>query len=234
MKMTMLQHLAELRNRILWTMLFFVIAIILGFFIAPYLQTILLQPLISSWPDGTILYTRVTDGFLIEFRLAALFAIFASAPFAIYQLWSFVAPGLRKDEKRLAAPMLILSPVLFLTGAAFAYFVIFPVIFEFFISMNHTRAMPSTLLPTATDHLTFVISLLRAFGLAFQLPLVLVLLNRAGILSRESVIKSRRYSIVGIFIFAAVLTPPDILSLILLALPLLLLFEVSILFMKKA
>ena len=234
MKMTLVQHFAELKRRVLWTLLFFAAAIVAGFFIAPWLQQFLLQPLIASWPGGTILYTRVTDGFLIEFKLAALFAIFASLPVALYHLWSFISPGLTGPERRLFIPMLVLSPVLFITGAAFAYFVIFPVIFEFFISLNQTRAMPSILLPVATDHLSFVINLLKAFGIAFQLPLVLVALNRAGIFSRDAAVKSRRFAIVGIFIFAAVLTPPDILSLVLLALPLLALFEISILFMKRA
>jgi len=233
MKMTMLQHFVELRNRILWTMLFFAIAVVAGFFVAPYVQEVLLQPLIASWPGGTILYTRVTDGLMIEFRLALLFAVFAATPFALYHIWSFASPGLLPSERRFFVPMLAISPVLFLAGAAFAYFVIFPVIFDFFISLNQTRAMPSVLLPTATDHLAFVINLLKAFGIAFQLPLVLIALNRIGVLSRRMVVKSRRFAMVGIFIFAAVLTPPDILSQILLALPLLLLFEISILFMKK-
>ena len=230
----MLQHFTELKKRILWTLLFFAIAIVVGFFVAPALQAILLQPLITSWPGGAILYTRVTDGFLIEFKLAALFAIFATLPFALYHLWSFISPGLRDSERRLVVPMLLMSPILFIAGAAFAYFIIFPVIFDFFISLNQTRAMPSILLPAATDHLSFVINMLKAFGLAFQLPLVLVALNRAGILPRTAVVKSRRYAIVGIFIFASVLTPPDILSQVLLALPLWILFEASILFMRRA
>ncbi|MCL1785684.1 MAG: twin-arginine translocase subunit TatC [Alphaproteobacteria bacterium] len=233
MKMTIVQHLSELKKRILWIMLFFAGAAVVGFFVAPFVQEILLQPLIASWPGGTILYTRVTDGLLIEFKLALLFAIFATLPFVIYHLWRFVRPGLHKNEQRLILPMLVLSPVLFICGAAFAYFVIFPVIFEFFISLNHARAMPSMLLPAAADYLDFTIGLLRAFGLAFQLPLVLVLLNRVGVLSRTSVVKSRKFAIVGIFAAAAVLTPPDIMSQILLALPLLALFEISILFMKK-
>ena len=226
-------HLRELKSRLLWTAGTFLLFFVFGIFIAPIMQSVLLVPLIESWGDGTIIYTRMTDGLYIDLSLAALFAIFTTMPVLLYHLWRFVSPGLKKQEKQLMLPIMVMSPVLFLIGASFAYFVLLPLAFEFFIRMNYTAAMDSVLLPHARDYLTFVISILKAFGIAFQLPLVLIVLNRTGLLARDMVIKYRRYAIVGIFVLASVLTPPDVLSQIILALPLILLFELSILFMRK-
>jgi len=229
----MIQHFAELRSRVLWVLLFFALFFGVGFIAAPHVQEVLFRPLTNVWPDGAVLYTKLTDGLFIEFSLATLFAIFATLPVALWHLWSFVAPGLRVSEQRLIKPVLFLSPALFLLGAAFAYFFLFPLAFKFFISLNSAASMPSMLMPTVSDYLVFVINMLKVFGIAFQLPLVLVMLNRIGLVSRTAIVKLRRYAVVGIFVIAAVLTPPDILSQILLALPLLALFEISILFMKK-
>ena len=154
-------------------------------------------------------------------------------PVALWHLWAFVAPGLKKNEKKLIWPILILSPILFLMGAAFAFYFLFPIAFKFFIDLNQTDTVPSVLLPVARDYLRFAIGLLKVFGVAFQLPLLLVLLNRIGVLKRQSVLKMRRYAIILIVIVAAILTPPDIVSQVLLAVPLWLLYEVSILFMRK-
>ena len=131
-------------------------------------------------------------------------------------------------------PILILSPILFLSGAAFAFYVMFPLVFKFFIELNLSSPVPSVLMPSVTNYLSFSIGMLKVFGIVFQMPLILVLLNRIGILSRKLVIKSQRYVVVIIFIIAAILTPgPDVLSQFILAIPMLLLFEISILFMKK-
>ncbi|MCL1891754.1 MAG: twin-arginine translocase subunit TatC [Alphaproteobacteria bacterium] len=233
-KMTLLQHFVELRRRLIWCLVWFCAAFGLGWFLAPYIQEFLTRPLLSVWSDGgKMLYTNVTDGLFIQFSLATLFAIFATVPVLLWHIWAFVAPGLHKPEKQLVAPILILSPVLFLLGAAFAYYFMFPVVFGFFVEMNEAAPVPATFLPVAGSYLSFVVGLLKIFGLAFQLPLVLVLLNRIGILSRAAVVKSRRYAIVGFFIVGAILTPPDIVLQIMLALPLWALFEIAVLFMKK-
>jgi len=234
MKAPIMTHLHELKSRLLWTSGLFFVFFITGIIAAPIMQQVLLLPLIDAWDAGTIIYTRMTDGLYIDLSLAALFAIFATIPVFFYHLWRFISPGLRPNEKQLILPIMMASPVLFLMGAAFAYFILLPLAFEFFIRLNYTSAMYSVLLPHARDYLTFVISILKAFGIAFQLPLVLIVLNRTGILARDTVIKYRRYAIVGIFVLAAVLTPPDVLSQIILALPLIILFELSILFMKKS
>jgi sec-independent protein translocase protein TatC len=231
--MTLLQHFSELRRRVIWTLLFFCIAFGVGFFVSKYMQEFLTAPLIRAWGGGTMLYTGLTDGLMIEFSLATLFAVFATCPFLLWQAWAFVAPGMKRSERVLIGPMLVLSPALFLAGAAFAYYFLFPIVFKFFIEMNQSGGMPASFLPVVTNYLSFVIGLLKVFGCAFQLPLVLVLLNRIGILPRATVVKSRRYAIVGFFIIAAILTPPDIMSQVILALPLWILFEISILFMRN-
>lgn len=231
--MTLMQHFSELRRRVLWTALIFALAFGMGWLVAPYMQEFLTQPLMSVWPGGAMLYTGLADGLLVQFSLAALVAIFMTLPAALWHVWAFVSPGLHKNERRLILPVLILSPALFVTGAAFAFYILFPVVFKFFVALNQSSPVPAVLLPAVKDYLSFAIGLLKVFGIAFQMPLVLVLLNRLGILPRALVVKSRRYAIVGIFVISAILTPPDIVSQCMLALPMLALFEISILFMKK-
>lgn len=232
-KMTIMQHFSELRRRILWTVLFFLIAFGLGWFVAPFIQEFLTAPLLSVWDDAQLIYTGITDGLMIDLSLAMLVAIMFTTPFALYQIWVFVAPGLHKNERSFVLPIFIASPILFLCGAAFAFYILFPIVFKFFIELNESAPVPAIIMPAARDYLSFAIGMLKVFGIAFQLPLIMVLLNRAGILSRARVVAMRRYAIIVIVIAAAVLTPPDVVSQILLALPMWALFEVSILFMKK-
>ena len=232
-KMTLSQHFVELRSRILWTFAFFAVSLILGWYLSPVMQEFLTAPLLNVWSDGAFLYTGVADGLMIRFSLSVLFALFLVTPFALWQIWAFVAPGLHKKEKNIVWPIMICSPVLFLAGVAFAFYVLFPFVFSFFIELNQSAPIPSVILPVAKDYLSFSIGLLKLFGLAFQLPLVMILLNRIGVLSKTRVVKMRRYAIVFIVIIAAVLTPPDVVSQILLALPMWGLFEISILFMKS-
>lgn len=231
-KMTMMQHFAELRRRILWTFAVFGIALVLGWCVSPFVQDFLSAPLLNIWPGGAMLYSGISDGFMIRMSMALLVALVVVIPFALWQMWAFVAPGLKRNERRFIFPILILSPILFFVGAAFAFYVLLPFVFGFFIEMNEASPVPSVMLPAAREYLSFAIKMLQVFGIAFQLPLVMVLLNRLGILSRERVLKMRRYAIVIIVIMAAVLTPPDIVSQILLAVPMWALFEASILFMR--
>ncbi len=231
--MTLLQHFSELRRRILWVALIFVVAFIGGWYMAPVLQEYLTGPLLSVWGDGALIYTGLTDGLMIQFSLATLFALVIIMPVVLWHVWAFVAPGLKKNERGLILPMLIMSPILFLAGAGFAFYFLFPIVFKFFVELNQAAPVPAVVLPAVRDYLTFTIGLLKVFGVAFQLPLVLVLLNRVGVLARSRVLKMRRYAIVFIVIVAAVLTPPDVVSQVLLALPMWLLFEISILFMRR-
>lgn len=233
MKMTLIQHFAELRRRILWCALMFVLAFCFGWIVSPYVELFLTQPLLNVWEDGALLYTGVTDGLMIQFSLATLIALLVTVPVLMWHIWAYIAPGLHRNEKQFLVPIFLLSPILFIAGAAFAFYVLFPVVFRFFIELNENAQIPTVFMPAVSGYLAFSIGMLKLFGIAFQLPLVLVGLNRVGLLSKESVIKSRRYVIIFIFIFAAMLTPPDVVSQILLALPMLLLFEISILFMRR-
>lgn len=232
-QMTMMEHFAELRRRILWTLGFFIVAFGVGWWIAPFAQRFLTAPLVAVWNDALLIYTGITDGLMVQLSLAMLVAIMMTMPFALFQVWQFVAPGLHKNEKRFVIPILVLSPLLFLAGVAFAFYLLFPFVFQFFMDLNAAAPVPAVIMPAVRNYQTFVIDMLKVFGIAFQLPLVMVLLNRAGVLPRARVIKMRRYAIIFIVIAAAVLTPPDIVSQALLALPMWGLFELSILFMKK-
>lgn len=231
-KMTMMQHFSELRRRILWTFLIFVCALVFGWCVAPVVQDFLTTPLINVWPDGALLYSGLTDGLMIQLSLAFVVALMIIIPVALWHIWAYVSPGLKKKEQRFIFPILVLSPILFVLGAGFAFYVLMPFVFRFFIELNESAPVPSLILPVARDYLSFAIGLLKVFGLAFQLPLILVMLNRLGVLPRKYAVKMRRYAIVIIVTAAAVLTPPDVVSQILLAVPLWALFEVSILFMK--
>ncbi len=232
-QMTLLQHFSELRRRILWVALIFLCAFIAGWYVAPFLQEFLTAPLLAVWGEGALIYSGLTDGLMIHFSLATLFALVVIGPVVLWHVWAFVAPGLKKNERGVILPILIMSPILFLLGAGFAFYFLFPVVFKFFVELNKSAPVPAVLLPAARDYLAFAIGLLKVFGVAFQMPLVLVLLNRIGVLKRARVLKMRRYAIVFIVIAAAVLTPPDVVSQVMLALPMWALFEVSILFMRR-
>lgn len=233
MKMTLMQHFSELRRRILWCALVFIFAFVFGWCISDYVELFLTAPLMRVWNDTTLLYTGLTDGLMIQFSLATLIALIITIPVCLWHIWAFIAPGLHKNEKQFLLPIFIISPLLFVMGAGFAFYVLLPFVFNFFIELNESANVPTVLMPAITGYLAFSIGLLKIFGLAFQLPLVMVLLNKIGVLSKQTAIKSRRYIVVGIFVVAAVLTPPDIVSQILLALPMLLLYEISLLFMNN-
>ena len=232
-KMTMMQHFSELRRRILWVALIFACVFVVGWYVAPWIQEFLTRPLLTVWDEGALIYTGLTDGLMIQFSLAILFALLIIMPVMLWHVWAFVKPGLKKSEQNFIWPMLILSPILFLCGAAFVFYFLLPIVFNFFVGLNTAGNVPNVFLPDAREYLQFVIKMLRVFGLAFQLPLIMVLLNKIGIIDRLNVIKMRRYVIVLIVVLAAILTPPDVVSQMLLALPLYALFEISILFMRK-
>ena len=231
-KMTMLQHFSELRRRVLWTFAVFVGAMVFGWCVSPWVQSFLTAPLMNIWPDGALLYSGLTDGLMIQLSMAFLVALVITIPVALWHVWAYVGPGLKKNERRFIFPIMILSPILFAIGAGFAFYILLPFVFRFFIELNESTPVPSLMLPVARDYLSFAIDLLRVFGIAFQLPLVMVMLNRLGILPRATAVKMRRYAVIFIVIMAAILTPPDVVSQILLAVPMWLLFEVSILFMR--
>ncbi len=230
--MTLMEHFAELRRRFLWCIFIFFIAFVFGWYVAPWAQGFLTEPLLKVW-RGQLLYNGLTDGLMIRLSLSTTVAMLVTLPVLLWHIWAFVAPGLKKNERNFIWPLLIASPLLFVFGAAFAFYVLFPSVFGFFIELNQSSNVPVVIMPAVRDYLTFAIRLLKVFGIAFQLPIVMIFLNRIGVLSRSRVVAMRRYAIILVVVVAAVLTPPDVVSQILLAIPMLGLFELSILFMRR-
>jgi len=187
---------------------------------------ILMRPLVKALPPGSsLVFTAVPEAFFTYFKAALLAGVFFSAPFILYQIWAFVSPGLYEREKKYVLPYLFVSSFFFLVGALFCYFIVFPIVFRFFLSFASEEIRP---LPAIREYLTFTIKLLLAFGLLFQWPALVLFLSRMGVISGPLLSKNRKYAILAIFVAAAILTPPDLISQLLLAGPLLALYEGSI------
>src|SRR5262245_34774460 len=224
---SLLSHLLELRDRLLKAVIAtFVIALPCLYF-ANDIFTWLSQPLRDRLPEGArLIATSVVAPFMTPFKLALLAAIFFAMPVILYQVWAFVAPGLYRHERRFALPLFVSSVFLFYAGSVFAYFVVFPVIFNFFVM---TTPDGVEMMTDMTQYMDFAVLLFFAFGLAFEIPVATVLLVRTGIVKRETLTKNRGYVILGIFIIAAFLTPPDAVSQTLMALPMYALYEGGVL-----
>jgi sec-independent protein translocase protein TatC len=221
-------HLTELRDRLLRALLAILIIFIGLFPFANEIYTFVSEPLRALLPEGaTMIATEVASPFLTPFKLTLFAAIFLAIPYVLYQLWSFIAPGMYRQEKKLAIPLLISSVGLFYAGAAFAYFVVFPLIFAFFTSVGPEDI---TIMTDINSYLDFVLKLFFAFGLAFEIPIAAVLMIWAGITTPEELAKKRPYIIIGCFVFGMLLTPPDIISQSLLAIPMWILFEFGVFF----
>ena len=221
-------HLTELRDKLLRAILAVLIVFIGLFPFANEIYAFVSEPLRAILPEGaTMIATEVASPFLTPFKLTLVAAIFLAIPYVLYQVWSFIAPGMYRHEKRLAIPLLVSSILLFYCGAAFAYYVVFPLIFAFFTSVGPTDV---TIMTDINSYLDFVLKLFFAFGLAFEIPIAAVLLIWAGITTPEALGKKRPYIIVGCFVFGMLLTPPDIISQALLAIPMWILFEFGVFF----
>ncbi len=221
-------HLTELRDRLLRALLAVLIIFICLFPFANEIYIFVSEPLRELLPAGaTMIATEVASPFLTPFKLTLVTAIFVAIPYVLYQVWSFVAPGMYRHEKRFAVPLLISSIALFYLGAAFAYFVVFPLIFAFFTSVGPEGI---TIMTDINSYLNFVLKLFFAFGIAFEIPIAAVLLIWAGITTADDLARKRPYIVVGCFIFGMLLTPPDVISQSLLALPMWLLFEFGLFF----
>lgn len=232
-KMRLVDHIYELRRRVIFCALFFAAAFAGGWIAAPYALDILTAPLAGVWADGAMLYSNLSSPLMINLSLAFVIALVATLPFLIFQIFRFVAPALHKNEQRLMLRVMFLSPLFFIAGAALVYFFIMPLLFRFFIGFAQSGQFASVLLPDMSGYVSLCLNLMKTFGLAFQFPIVLIVLNRLGILTRGAVIRARRFVWVGMFAAAAVLTPPDIASMLALAVPLIVLFEGTILVMKR-
>ncbi len=223
-------HLTELRDRLLRALLSVLIIFICLFPFANEIYAFVSQPLRELLPPGaTMIATEVASPFLTPFKLTLVAAIFLAIPYLLFQIWSFVAPGMYRNEKRFAVPLLASSIILFYAGAAFAYFVVFPLIFAFFTSVGPEDI---TIMTDINSYLNFVLKLFFAFGLAFEIPIAAILLIWAGITTPDELAKKRPYIIVGCFIFGMLLTPPDIISQSLLAIPMWILFELGLVFSR--
>ena len=220
---TLMSHLLELRDRLMRAMLALLVAFVPAAIYANELFTLVAKPLLAKLPSGTTLIaTSVTSPFMTPFKVAFFVSLFAAMPVVIYQIWAFVAPGLYRREKRFAVPLLVSSVLLFYVGVVFAYLVVFPLMFSYLVG---TAPEGVKYIPDMTSYLDFVLTMFFAFGIAFEVPIAVVLLVLTGIVKVESMSKHRGYVIIGIFVVAAILTPPDAISQCIMAIPMYLLYE---------
>ena len=224
----LLDHLIELRARLMRIILALVVAFFVCFYFANDIFGFLVRPLTNAFPpgQGKLIYTQLYGAFFVNVKVALFAAFLVCFPIIANQLWAFVAPGLYAKEKKAFLPFLLATPILFTAGASLAYFVVMPTAFHFFLGFEGERGGLSTeALPEIGAYLSLVMQFIMAFGISFLLPVLLLLLNRAGIVSREDLVRARRYVIVVITIIAAIVTPPDVISQLMLAIPLWLLYE---------
>lgn len=227
----LLDHLIELRNRLLWCIAALALCFGVCFYFSEELLGFLVQPLVRAFPpgEGQLIYTRLYEAFFVQIKVGMFGAFALAFPIIANQLWAFIAPGLYRNEKGAFLPFLIATPILFTMGAALAYYVVMPTAFHFFLTFQgDLGGIQQEALPGVDDYLTLVMQFILAFGIAFLLPVLLLLLQRAGIVNRRQLIGARRYIIVGAFIIAAIVTPPDVVSQLMLAIPLWILFEVTL------
>jgi len=223
---TLFDHLLELRTRLLHAVLGVIVVFCCLVYFAQDIYQYLAQPLLQTMPSGSqMIATDVASPFLAPFKLTIVLSIFLAMPYILYQMWSFIAPGLYRNEKKLIAPLMLGSTLLFYSGIAFAYFAVFPVIFAFFTSVAPDGVVIAT---DISSYLDFVLKLFFAFGAAFEIPVAIILMCWTGVTSPNSLRKKRPYVVVGAFVIGMLLTPPDIVSQSMLAIPMLLLFEVGI------
>ncbi len=223
---TLMEHLIELRDRLLHMVLAILIVFIALFAFSEDIFTIAAQPLLGLMPEGTsMIATGVTSPFLVPFKLVLLLSVLLTIPYLLHQIWAFIAPGLYVHEKRMATPLLISSVILFYCGIAFAYFVIFPILFGFFIGIAPEGVAVMT---DIGQYLDFIIAIFLAFGIAFEVPVATFLLIAAGVTSADKLAEKRPYIIIGAFVVGMMLTPPDVISQSLLAIPIWLLFELGL------
>ena len=234
-KMPLIEHLIELRNRLLWSIGALVVGFVLCYLVAEEMYRFLVQPLadlMEGQPGRRMIYTALHEAFFTQLKVAFFGSVCLTFPIVAGQLWAFIAPGLYKKERRAFLPFMLATPILFVMGAALVYYLIFPLAWQFFMSFETAGAegtLAIVMEPKVNEYLSLVMKLIFAFGLSFQLPVVLMLMARAGMVTSKGLAEKRKYAVVLTFATAALLTPPDIISQIGLGIPILLLYEISIL-----
>src|SRR5215469_16373178 len=234
--MPLLDHLVELRTRLMWSIGAFLVCFVICYYFSSQIYFFLAQPLATvlrqqGQPDPHLIYTQLYEAFFTRIKVAFFGGAFAAFPIIANQIWLFIAPGLYRSEKRALLPFLAATPVLFFLGAALAYYFVFPFAWRFFASFQDPTGgggVPIELLPRVSEYLDLVMKLIFAFGLTFELPVLLTLLAKVGIISSKGLKRFRRYAYVGMFVIAAILAPPDVITQTGLALPLIALYEISI------
>jgi len=230
----LLDHLLELRRRLIWSLVGFIGAFVFCYFFAEEIYAFLTQPLaaaLEGQPGRRMIYTALYETFFTYIKVAAFGALCISFPIIATQIWMFVAPGLYRGERRAFLPFLAATPLLFIAGAALVYYGLMPVMIRFFLGFETSGtagSLPIQLEAKVADYLDLVMSFIFAFGFSFQLPVLLTLMGRVGLVSSDFLKRNRRYAIVFGFVVAAVLTPPDVISQFALAIPLILLYEASV------
>ncbi|MGI2029922.1 twin-arginine translocase subunit TatC [Endozoicomonas acroporae] len=226
----LVHHLLELRGRILKSLVAVLVVFAGLFYFANDIYVYISEPLRASLPEGsTMIATEVASPFLAPFKLTIVLSLFIAIPFILHQAWGFIAPGLYRHEKIIAIPLLVASIVLFYLGIAFAYYVVFPLIFSFFTTVGPESV---TVMTDINSYLDFILKLFLAFGIAFEIPVATVLLVWSGVTTVKSLKEKRPYVVVGCFVIGMIMTPPDVISQSLLAIPMWLLFECGILFAR--
>ena len=224
-------HLLELRSRLLKVVIFFVVLTIVGIPFASEIYDFVAAPMISLLPDGSsMIATQVTSPFMAPIKLVLYVALLFSMPWLFYQAWMYISPGLYKKEKKFAGPLMLSTVVLFFSGVSFAFFIVCPIIFKFFIGMAPESILVMT---DISQYLGFIFKLVFAFGIAFEIPIATVLLINSGITTKKSLVKARPYLIVLFLAIGMLLTPPDVFSQLFLAVPMWVLFEIGIIFSKN-
>jgi sec-independent protein translocase protein TatC len=233
-KMPLMEHLIELRRRLIWSLVAFVICFVVCFFFANDIFDFLTRPLAAVWEgqEGRhLIYTALQEKFFANVKVAMFGGLVIAFPIIASQIWGFVAPGLYKNEKMAFLPFLVATPIMFLMGASFVYFIFVPNAFRFFTNFEEVAkngALAITAEPKVSEYLDLIIQLILGFGIVFELPVLLTLLVSAELLETRTLAKQRRYAIVAGFIISAILTPPDALSMMMMAIPLVGLYEISI------
>lgn len=226
----LIEHLLELRRRLMWTIGGLLLCFLALMPFAQQLYTFVAQPLMATLPAGTsMIATDVIAPFFVPVKVTLMAAFLLSLPHTLYQVWAFIAPALYQNEKRLVLPLVLSSVLLFFAGMAFAYFLVFPLVFKFLAGVTPVGVNMAT---DIDKYLSFILGMFVAFGATFEVPVVVVLLNRMGVVSLAQLRLARPYVIVGAFVLAAVITPPDVISQVLLAVPLIVLYEAGLWFCR--